>query len=240
MKILSIAVTAVILIFSFSLTCADSFSEPSWVYKGLGDRFFKNGELGEAIVSYKKALIARTKETEEKGEVNGYPEVNIQLAKIYLEEELYDIALKHLETAEKQKELLQIPDLDYEILYTKAELFNNRGNSILSSDIYKEIINRDHKGKSYFIKYDREGQFVFTEDYIDNPEQKMKFGKAYFAIAKIKYDSSNFENAIPYLKMTLLYKYNPKETLNYLYNCYKNLNNEIMAKKVVEIYKKII
>ena len=38
---------------------ADELNEPSWVYKGQGDRYFKMGELGKAIVAYKKALIKR-------------------------------------------------------------------------------------------------------------------------------------------------------------------------------------
>ena len=60
MKILLITIAVAVLLLSFSFTFADSFSEPSWVYKGIGDRFYKNGELGKAIVDYKKALMART------------------------------------------------------------------------------------------------------------------------------------------------------------------------------------
>ncbi len=100
MKIKLISLTVSILLLSVSAVCADSFSEPSWVYKGIGDRHYKNGEIGEAIVAYKKALLARTNETANKEKDNGYPEVNLQLAKIYMAEELYDIAVNHLKIAE--------------------------------------------------------------------------------------------------------------------------------------------
>ncbi|KKL21141.1 hypothetical protein LCGC14_2448440, partial [marine sediment metagenome] len=100
----------------------------------------KNGEIGEAIVAYKKALLARTNETANKEKGNGYPDVNIQLAKIYMAEELYDIAGKHLEIAEGQKHLLQIPDLEFEILYTKAELFYKQKNSLeLFAQEYEQL-----------------------------------------------------------------------------------------------------
>ncbi len=240
MKIKLISLTVSILLLSISAAGADNFSEPSWVYKGIGDRHYKNGEIGEAIVAYKKALLARTNETANKEKGNGYPDVNIQLAKIYMAEELYDIAVKHLEIAEGQKHLLQIPDLEFEILYTKAELFYKQKNYIRSFEIYNEIIKKDLVGRNYLTKYLKESQYTLTENFIENPEQKTKFGRAYFGIAEIKYRSRNFENAIPYLKMALMYKYRPRDTTEYLFSCYKNLNNQVMAEKVVEIYKKII
>jgi tetratricopeptide (TPR) repeat protein len=36
--------------------------EPSWVYKGRGDRFWRNGDTGEAVAEYKKALLKRKQE----------------------------------------------------------------------------------------------------------------------------------------------------------------------------------
>jgi tetratricopeptide (TPR) repeat protein len=240
MKIKIILLMAFILLLSISAACADSFNEPSWVYKGIGDRHYRNGEIGEAIVAYKKALLARTNETANEEKENGYPEVNLQLAKIYMAERLYEIAEKHLEIAEGKKHLLQIPDLELDILYTKAGLFYGRKNYIRSTEIYNEIIEKDLKGKKELDKYLKEHQDTLTENFIDNPERKAKFSRAYFGIAKIKYNTGNFDNAIPYLRMSLMYKYRPRETSEYLFNCYKYLNNQAMAEKIVEIYKKIM
>jgi hypothetical protein len=36
--------------------------EPSWIYRGRGDRYYYNGDYGNAIVQYKKALIKRDME----------------------------------------------------------------------------------------------------------------------------------------------------------------------------------
>jgi hypothetical protein len=36
--------------------------EPSWIYKGRGDRYFRYGDFGNAIVQYKKALVKRDME----------------------------------------------------------------------------------------------------------------------------------------------------------------------------------
>ncbi len=119
-------------------------------------------------------------------------------------------------------------------------MFYKQENYIRSFEIYNEIIIKDLVGKYYLTKYLKESQYTLTEDFIENPEQKTKFSRAYFGIAEIKYRSRNFENAIPYLKMTLLYKYKLKDTTEYLFSCYKNLNNQAMAEKVVEIYKKIM
>jgi tetratricopeptide (TPR) repeat protein len=39
-----------------------SLEEPSWVYRGRGDRYARNGDYGEAVAEYKKALIKKKHE----------------------------------------------------------------------------------------------------------------------------------------------------------------------------------
>ena len=41
---------------------SSGFQEPSWVYRGRGDRYYRDGAVGNAIVEYKKAIIARREE----------------------------------------------------------------------------------------------------------------------------------------------------------------------------------
>jgi tetratricopeptide (TPR) repeat protein len=66
MKLLS---AAIILMITMSFIPLNSHSqdllsldEPSWVYKARGDRFLRNGDTGEAIAEYKKALLKRKQE----------------------------------------------------------------------------------------------------------------------------------------------------------------------------------
>lgn len=148
-----------IFIFSFSLIHAVDLKDPAWVYKGIGDRHYRNGEIGKAIVAYKKALIRR-KETKENDVSMGFPEVNLKLGKIYLNEGLYDLAIFQLRIAEKQKAFLQIPDLIYEILYTKAELFFIQEKYNDSVNVYQLIIKDDRN----WDRYSKENQYEITEN----------------------------------------------------------------------------
>ena len=161
--------------------------------------------------------------------------MNLKLGKIYLNEGLFDLALFQLEIAEKQKEFLQIPDLIYEILYTKAELFFIQEKYNDSIDVYQSIIKDDKN----WDRYSKENQYEITENFIKNRELQKKYGKAHFEIGRIKYISNNFDNAIPHFKMALMYKYKPELTVEYLVNCYENIEDHIMAERVIGILKKI-
>ena len=221
-------------IFFFSLILfASNIKEPPWVYKGRGDRYYKNGEIGKAIVEYKKALNSNnnlTKPTKK----NIYPEVNIKLSEIYLNEGLYDFALFQIEIAEHQKDYLQIPELIFNILYIKADIYYKQKKYNDAIVVYEEIVKNDNNLKEYFF----ENPYVIVGKYIDSPEHKKKYGKAYLEIGKIKYFLNNFDNAIPYLKMALLYRYEKDMALKYLVNCYVNLDNIVLAEKVRRVYRK--
>ncbi|KPJ82862.1 MAG: hypothetical protein AMS17_18465, partial [Spirochaetes bacterium DG_61] len=41
-----------------------NLNEPSWVYRGRGDRFYRLGDYGNAVAQYKKALVKRQQEYE--------------------------------------------------------------------------------------------------------------------------------------------------------------------------------
>ena len=125
----------------FFLLSAEN-DEPSWVYKGRGDRYYNIGEVGKAIVEYKKAL-SPGKVYNGPGEKNVYPEVNLKLAEIYLSEGLYDLALMQITVAEEQKNYLQISDLIYNIWYVKAEIYFRMKRYSESVSVYEGIIKND-------------------------------------------------------------------------------------------------
>ncbi len=233
-KIVTIIVSNTIIFFSSLLIYADNLNEPAWVYEGRGDRYYKNGEIGKAIFEYKKAI---SKVNNQSGaERSVYPEVSLKLAKIYSGEGLYDLALFQLDVAERNKDFLQIPDLFFEILYTKAEIYFLMKKYNESLLVYESIISFDNNWDSY----SQQGIYEISENLIEDNRLKYKFGKAYLEIGKMKYHNNNFENAIPPLKMAMLYKYKWEVTLKYLINCYKKLENKRTEDYLIELYQKKI
>jgi len=205
--------------------CEDLLSQPAWVYKGKGDVYYKEGEIPKAIVQYKKAILKK-KEQIKDATKNGYPEANLSLAKIYRDEGLFDLALSYLKIAENYKNLFQIPDQLYNLLYTKADIYlkmNKLGKAI---DVYEEIIRIDKN-------IPRENPLKSS----DNKKLKKKFGKAYFILGEIKYNNNNFENAIPYLEKARYYRYNFDKTVRYLINCYKEIGNFANLERLKSLIK---
>jgi len=200
--------------------------EPAWVYKGRGDRYLNEGEPGKAIVEYKKALIG------DSGSKRIYPEVNVKLAKIYLNEGLYDLAISYIESALDERQELQIPDQIYEIWYTKAEIYASLGKYDAAISVYEEII----KGDPIWRRYEGQDIYVIDAAFIDDPESKKKFAAAYFNLGKIKYDFQIYDNAIPFFKVALTYGFKKEESLTYLVNCYEKLNSPVLAQKAQSVY----
>jgi tetratricopeptide (TPR) repeat protein len=210
----------------FTLHAQVYHEEPAWVYEGRGDRYLKEGEPGKAIVEYKKALIG------DSGSKRTYPEVNMKLAKIYLSEGLYDLALSYIENAQDEKQELQISDQIYDIWYTKAEIYIGQGRYDAAMFMYEEIIEKD----PIWTRYKKQDIYVINGDFIDDPVSKKKFAAAYFNLGKIKYDFQNYDNAIPLFKVALAYGFHKEESLKYLVNCYKKLNNLALADRAQSLY----
>jgi len=204
--------------------------EPPWVYRGRGDKYYRDGEIGKAIVEYKKALSASKRIY---GTIR-YPEVNLSLSMIYLSEGLYDLALLNISSAEQNESMLQIPDTIYDIRYTKAKIFQkmNRYNEAMA--VYESIIKKDENWNFY----SKLSPFDISAVFFNDPELKKKFGKAYFEIGKMKFDTRNYDNAVHFFKMSIMYGFKHDEALKLLINCYKLLNNNVVAEKVKKAYGK--
>ncbi len=69
-----------------------------------------------------------------------YPEINLKIAQIYLEERLFEHALEQIRIAEDEAEYMEIPDLIYEVLYTRAEIYKQQGKMALFRDQLYRII----------------------------------------------------------------------------------------------------
>ncbi len=199
----------------------NGYEEPAWVYKERGDRLRVQGELGEAIAQYRKALIKKSMDQDG----SSYPEVHLELAEVYREQELYDLALRHIRNAENQREFLMIPDLIYRIWYTRAAIYNDMGRMEQVLEVYERIVGHDDN-----YKEDVNRRFFFNrplsmlpETYIpefrQNEELRTKYGYAYYRIGSIRYENGRDEAAEPYLRMAFLYGYDAK-TAEYLLDYY--------------------
>jgi tetratricopeptide (TPR) repeat protein len=187
--------------------------------------------VGKAIVEYKKAL-SPGKDYNGPGENNIYPEVNLKLAEIYLDEGLYDLALMHIAVAEEQVSYLQIPELIYNVWYVKAEIYFEMKRYREAISVYEGIIKNDEN----WAEFSHQNPYVIIDKEIINPEYQKKFGKAYLETGKIKYLLNNFDNAIPLFKMALVYRYDKETALKYLINCYKYLDNNVLAERAERVY----
>jgi len=226
-----ITILTIVGLFTFFLLPVYSIelSEPAWYYKSMGDRKLDEGNYGEAIVEYKKAIIKRIKEQEsnnksQKKELKGYPEANIALAKIYIKQKLYDMAMVHLDKAEQLKSLLQIKDQIFDVYYLKAEVYRLTKKRKKEIDMYKKIIGNDPNWnirRRYSI-----GTFKSLMYLRNDNISRLKFGKAYFELGKIYLETGNYITAEPYLSMSFLYGYNTDLSFRYLKECYNKLNKK--------------
>jgi tetratricopeptide (TPR) repeat protein len=203
---------------------ASDADEPAWVYKGQGDRFAKMGELGKAIVAYKKALISKTP----------YPEVNLQLAKVYAKDGLYDYAFSQIRIAETNKDRLEIPDLIYEVKYVKAEILQKQKKN--AEAVYREIIEDDDNWK-YFLNVPYQNTILGRA--IGTEESQARYAKAYFELGRMKYDNGNFENALRFLEMAVLYKYKSETAMRYLTDSYRKLGNIAGMERAMDAYRRM-
>jgi tetratricopeptide (TPR) repeat protein len=198
--------------------------EPAWVFKGRGDRFVKMGEPGKAIVAYKKALNAKTP----------YPEVNLQLARIYAQDGLYGLALSQIRIAETNKDRFEIPDLIYEVMYVKAEILHMQNKN--AEAVYREIVEGDENWKLYM---NEPYQNTILGRAIGSKEDQAKYAKAHFELGRIKYDNGNFENALRFLEMAVLYGYKSDTAMRYLIDSYKKLGNTAGMERAMNAYKRM-
>jgi tetratricopeptide (TPR) repeat protein len=138
-----------------------------------------------------------------------YPEVHLILAKIYIEEGLYGLALKQLELVEKSSESLQIEDVLFEVWYTRAAAYSGMRDTGKYFEQLERIIREDTSWKvEGNLPLSRVSDSVVAGMRNDR-EKRKKFGEAYFRIGSFRYSSGRDASAEPYLKMAFLYDYEP-------------------------------
>ncbi|GEM_PF-2307732 len=202
---------------------SQGLDDPSWVYKGKGDSLYDEGRIGNAIVQYKKALIRRGLEQGRTGN-GGYPEVSLRLARIYMDEGLYPMALEQIAYAKKNRGHFQIPEQYYDVLYLEAELLWTLKRRADALGVYEQIIIMDPLKNAYFNRDLSSIPVPVIEDMRQRQDLRKKYGKAYFSIGSIKYSAGHDVAAEPYLKMAFLYGYRREDTVKYLEEYYTMTN----------------
>ncbi len=153
-----------------------------------------------------------------------YPEINLKIAQIYLEERLFEHALEQIRIAEDEAEYMEIPDLIYEVLYTRAEIYKQQGKMALFRDQLYRIISGPQevdqwRGDKNFKRYENQSLHTLSDTAIkalsQDLEGRKKYGKAYFEYGVLKYNNRNFVTAEPYLKMAFLYRYGYEDKKEY-------------------------
>jgi hypothetical protein len=154
-----------------------------------------------------------------------YPEINLKIAQIYMEEGLYEHALEQIRIAEDEADYMGIPDLIYEVLYTKAEIYKKQGKMALFRDHLYRIIRgpqeeNQWRGDENFKRYEKQSLHTLSDTAIKalarDLEGRKKYGKAYFEYGVLKYNNRNFVTAEPYLKMAFLYRYGYEDKKEYI------------------------
>jgi tetratricopeptide (TPR) repeat protein len=223
--------TILFLLAGLPLFGVTGYDEPAWVYRGRGDRYYREGEMGRAISEYKKAIIRREREGEG---TESYPEVHLMLARIYLEQGLPELALQHVMIAENTKESLEIGDQVYDILYTKAKIFFMLDRIRDMEAVYTGIIGEDDN----FEYYERQKLSSLSDEFIRElramADLRAKFGHAYYALGVLKYRNNSYDAAEPYLKMAFLYAYDAN-TARFLIDCYDKMGHRTESERVRQI-----
>ena len=87
---------------------------PSWVYYEEGQRYFDQGQFGQALVSFRRAIELQPEKT--------FPEAELGIGLVYEHEGESALAITHLSTAISQRKLFYIPQDYYSALYALAEI----------------------------------------------------------------------------------------------------------------------
>jgi len=107
-------------IFMLFLSAATSFGatmqSKSWLLYEQGNAAFARREFGEALRLYKDAVAA----------AGGFPEAELGIGDVYLEDGEFDLARNQYEKAYSQRKAFSIDDSKYDALYRLAHLYEGQ------------------------------------------------------------------------------------------------------------------
>jgi hypothetical protein len=144
------------------------------------------------------------------GELKAYPEAEYWLGEVYRAEGEWAIALSQYQKAYDERELLEAPGFDVEILYTTAELRRLRREFNEMEETYREILTRDtlwtqdadsfmRQAMTRTLENNGVDRFLFMYRYDNSAAEK-----AHRMLGFYYYDSGRYHNAAEQLLFSFL------------------------------------
>jgi ferritin len=147
---------------------------------------------------------------------------------------LYELAFSQIRIAEANKDSFEIPDMIFEVKYVKAEILKMQNKN--AETVYREIVEGDENWK---LLVNEPYQNTILGRSIGGEEDRAKYGKAHFELGRMKYENGNFENALRFLEMAVLYKYKSDTAMRYLIDSYKRLGNTAGMDRAMSAYRRM-
>jgi HPt (histidine-containing phosphotransfer) domain-containing protein len=164
-----------------------------------------------------------------------YPEVYLGMARIYREEGLYALALQYAERAEMGADYLEIPDMIFDIYYLKADIYRDLNRLRDYEEQLRKIVDRDRNWKSEGDRPLGRIPNNVVKSIAEDVAAHAVFGRAYYRLGELAYNSGRDASAEPYLKMALLYGHEYEKTREYLTEYYTSINDLPGLKKIEDI-----
>jgi tetratricopeptide (TPR) repeat protein len=94
---------------------ADSAADENWLLYERGNAALAQGEFGTALSLYKQAILR----------AGIFPEAEMQLGDIYIEEGEPDLAIAQYDKAYNERKSFTVPDMQYDVLYKTARVYES-------------------------------------------------------------------------------------------------------------------
>ena len=130
--------TATLILFGFLCGVPlwpDNSARPDWLLLEQGNAYFARKEFGQALQLYKEAIV----------EAGAFPEAEMAIGDIYVEEGEYELARMQYEKAYNQRNAFNVPLQKYDVLYRLARLHENKENYRTMEDVLQLIVAGDKR-----------------------------------------------------------------------------------------------
>ncbi len=150
---LFISLSALFFLFcQFNLFSEDkSNPKAAWILLEEGRVLLTRSDIGKALKLFQQALNKKR---------GIYPEADIAIGDVFLEEGEYDLALLHYKNAYKYRSAFSIPDEIYSLLYKMSDIYLTRKNYILMIKTLNAVL----KDSSFFSnpRYDKLRNSIYS------------------------------------------------------------------------------
>jgi tetratricopeptide (TPR) repeat protein len=196
----SLIVAAALLLISVCSGFSDSRQNASWLLYEQANAAMDQREFGRALQLYKEALAA----------AGVFPEAEIGLGDVYLEEGEVELARAQYEKAYSMRKSFYIPDMQYDISYKLAHMYEGQGLYKLMEDWLNKIVVDDrHFAESDTYRLRSQVEKLYKEKGIDRTLVLYSLDDSFAAAAHSKlgwfyYRTGRFTQAVSQLLFSVI------------------------------------